>query len=219
MTDHWHGISLYGATDCVVINNTVVDQNGEDPGPPWIMIADHKDSTPSTGCIVRNNLAATINVSGQGNMVDHNIKFKTFDDLFVNYSAKDLHLKKGCAAIDFGSSDLAPPLDRDGVARPQGGGIDAGAYEYVPNGVIRGGATAHGDRFSFLYDCRKAVFSFGKPCSFQLSVFDVRGKCLFSSKGVEERSAMWRIGKAAAGTYFYRLSGGEQSVAGKMMVQ
>ena len=34
MVDHWHGITLSGAKNCRIINNTVVDLNSEKPGPP-----------------------------------------------------------------------------------------------------------------------------------------------------------------------------------------
>jgi len=34
LTDHWHGISLYGAQRCRVINNTVVDSNAVSPARP-----------------------------------------------------------------------------------------------------------------------------------------------------------------------------------------
>ena len=34
VTDHWHGISLCGAVNCRIVNNTVVDANDVSPGPP-----------------------------------------------------------------------------------------------------------------------------------------------------------------------------------------
>ena len=49
ITDHWHGITLLGARNSIVINNTVIDPNQEEPGPPWISIDDHKDGTPPDG--------------------------------------------------------------------------------------------------------------------------------------------------------------------------
>ena len=49
---------------------------------------------------------------------------------FVNPAGFDLRLRAGSPAIDAGSAVLAPPLDRDGVSRPQGGAFDLGAYEY-----------------------------------------------------------------------------------------
>jgi hypothetical protein len=54
---------------------------------------------------------------------------------FVNWQADgsgDYHLKAGSPLIDAGSSSagLAPTIDFDGTARPQGSGDDIGAYEY-----------------------------------------------------------------------------------------
>jgi hypothetical protein len=42
----------------------------------------------------------------------------------------DLHLLPDAPAIDAGSSLNAPKLDRDHIARPQGNGVDIGAYEW-----------------------------------------------------------------------------------------
>jgi MYXO-CTERM domain-containing protein len=47
----------------------------------------------------------------------------------------DLHLLPGSAAVDTGSPDMAPALDAEGIARPQGKGIDLGAYEWHEPGV------------------------------------------------------------------------------------
>jgi parallel beta-helix repeat protein len=54
--------------------------------------------------------------------------------LFVDAPNGDFHLKQSAAAVDQGavvSGDV--DADRDGVARPQGGGFDVGAYE-LPSG-------------------------------------------------------------------------------------
>ena len=58
--DHWHGITLSGAVDSRIVNNTVCDINSESPGPSWIRIGDHKNGTPSSGCVVRNNLTTAL---------------------------------------------------------------------------------------------------------------------------------------------------------------
>ena len=128
-TDHWHGISLYGAINCRIVNNTVLDPNGEDPGPPWIMINDHKDGTPPENCVVANNLATAYSgiedPAAFGNM--------TIEDpsaLFVDVAAFDFHLQPACAAVDAGLNEYAPTLDGDQVARPQGEVVDVGAYEW-----------------------------------------------------------------------------------------
>jgi len=131
IVDHWHGITLLGARNCRIVNNTVYDPNGEDgAGPAWVLIGAHKDETASTGCLIRNNLAATINVpEGQDVIADHNL---TFDDplaLFLDPSGLDLRLRPDAEAVDAGSADQAPAIDILGVRRPRGGGVDIGAYE------------------------------------------------------------------------------------------
>lgn len=140
LTDHWHGITLSGATNCVIINNTVADLNDISPGPPWISIGDHKDGRASTGCVVRNNLSTDFTVSGENITQDHNIEIGSYDDFFVDYENLDMRLISGCDAVDSGSTELAPSFDRDGVVRPQGDGVDIGAYEYTAEmGVVASG--------------------------------------------------------------------------------
>lgn len=131
ITDHWHGITLSGALSCRIVNNTVIDPNSQKPGPAWIRISNHKDGTPSENCLIRNNIAATIS-AGEGVTEDHNFLLKDPVALFKNRKAYDLRLIPHAPVIDSGSSDLAPETDFDGMARPQGEGIDIGAFEHVP---------------------------------------------------------------------------------------
>ena len=49
--------------------------------------------------------------------------------LFANADADDYHLSATSPALDIGTTLLAPATDREGNARPQGGGVDAGAFE------------------------------------------------------------------------------------------
>ena len=129
ITDHWHGISLYGAFNCRIVNNTVVDSNDVSPGPPWIMVNPHKNGTPSQGCVIRNNIAATITATGD-TTADHNLLVTDADILFLDPAQFDFHLRPDAVdAIDTGSSLLAPVIDLDGVARPQGSDVDLGCYE------------------------------------------------------------------------------------------
>ena len=143
VTDHWHGITLSGARNCRIINNTVCDINTVSPGPPWIRIGKHKDGTLSENCVVRNNLTTDLSIdSGTAIITDHNIILKNTDDFFVDYNRFDLRLKAGCAAIDSGSPMLAPATDILGTTRPQGSAADVGAYEYFAGqGVRQAGST------------------------------------------------------------------------------
>lgn len=133
ITDHWHGITFLGARNVKIINNTVVDINEVSPGPTWIRIGAHKNGTPSENCLVRNNITMSLQV-GSETANDHNLKidFNWAKRYFVNYEKFDLHLTPDSPAIDSGEIEFAPSIDKDKVKRPQGNGVDLGAYEYVP---------------------------------------------------------------------------------------
>ncbi len=130
-TNHWHGITLLGAENCKIINNTVVDLDNTDSPVPWIMIDDHKNGTASSGCIIRNNICTDIR-TGAGVTTDHNqiISFPEYNRYFIDFAHLDLHLKSGAPAIDKGSPEQAPNMDMEKTVRPQGEGFDIGAYEY-----------------------------------------------------------------------------------------
>jgi hypothetical protein len=94
------------------------------------MFHDHKDGTPSSGCLIRNNIAATISTSGN-TVADHNYRLEAGDTLFQDPADFDYHLRADAGTvIDSGSADQAPTTDKDGTPRPQGPGIDLGCYEY-----------------------------------------------------------------------------------------
>ena len=62
-------------------------------------------------------------------IIDHNLKITDPAEHFADPGGRDLRLKPGSPAIDAGSSDLAPKTDRSGARRPQGRGVDIGAFE------------------------------------------------------------------------------------------
>lgn len=137
MVSHWHGISLYGAVNTRVINNTVFNpyHRGEsDYRSSRIAIVPAKNSTPGHNCTVRNNIVITIISNDHVNpVIDHNIT-GSFDPsaLFTDWQLEDVTLKKGSPAVDTGSANLASAIDITGTVRPQGHGYDIGAYEYAP---------------------------------------------------------------------------------------
>jgi parallel beta helix pectate lyase-like protein len=132
ITDHWHGITLLGARGTRVVNNTVIDPNGPNPGPAWISIDNHKDGTPPQNCVVRNNLATDYVLAASGVASDHNLEITRaqYPAYFAAFTANDLHLLPTAPARDAGVATLAPAVDVEGVARPQGSAVDAGAYEF-----------------------------------------------------------------------------------------
>jgi len=133
ITNHWHGITLLGAESCKIINNTVVDRNLQDSSTPWIKIGKHNDGTLGTGNLIRNNLTTSMSNDAGIGTVDYNIIVSNYDDFFVDYDNFDLRLIEGCPAIDAGSDEYAPLIDKEGISRPQGVGFDVGAYEF-PSG-------------------------------------------------------------------------------------
>ena len=204
ITDHWHGITLSGATNCTIINNTVVDINDTTPGPPWIRIGDHKNGTQSTGCLVRNNLTTALNISSVGVVQDHNSIVRNHDDHFVNYRKNDLRLKAGCSAIDSGSAVSAPAFDRDKNPRPFGTGVDIGAYEWGYTGIIGGPVSPQAaSAFSCLYYPRqKRVVIYLNDLEIRnVSVFDIRGRAVTSLVKVHRDKILWEAADIGSGLF------------------
>jgi hypothetical protein len=128
---HWSGChEAYNlgcpTTGINVYNNIVYDNVGGIQGP---------DTVDDTGInIVKNNLvfgnATQFDLSSKG--LANTSGTIVADPQFVNYIRKgggDYHLKSTSPAIDKGSSTFAPSTDIDGATRPQGVGVDLGAYE------------------------------------------------------------------------------------------
>jgi len=133
----YHGITLLGARNCRVVNNTVVlNPNAATFINPWILIAPHKDTSVSTDNLVRNNLVSTMNTAERDSAVDHNIQIGgDFSSHFVDYQGFDFHLIPSSPAVNAGSSELAPTTDRDGALRDST--PDIGAFELPGDPVIK----------------------------------------------------------------------------------
>jgi len=137
ITNAWHGIAFYGARNCRIVNNTVVDRDTATSGVPWIKITAHKDGTTSTGNVVRNNLTSDLRIDTGMATVDHNLKTTDYAGVFENWALLDLRLRPGSPAIDAGTAEWAPSIDIVRRSRPvdgNGDGItawDLGAYEFA----------------------------------------------------------------------------------------
>jgi hypothetical protein len=132
LVDHWHGITFLGAINTRIVNNTVIDTTGPDPGPSWIMVGPHKDGRPSRDCLIQNNIVHSVSFSAGAGGADSNLLVTDsgmLEGLFADPLNRDFRLKSGSAAIDAGTLVNSPILDINGVLRPRGKGIDIGAYE------------------------------------------------------------------------------------------
>lgn len=175
MTDHWHGISLYGATNCRIVNNTVLDpyaktfvdpydNNSPNQGPAWISIDEKSSAIPSTNNYIANNLVANSVLLGSPSMAttSNNIivgAISNYSNYFANVSDLgqllnfDLHLKTGCSALEAGTAISGLSKDYDDIARPKGDAFDVGAYEYIYPEISASGTTGSGN-----YSTLKAAF-------------------------------------------------------------
>lgn len=130
MVNSWHGIALFGAENCRIINNTVIRQDLSFKRVTWITVRDHKNGSPSTGCTIRNNLTNSMRIlSKEGMRVDHNIEAQHPQPMFQDFHGFNLALKQGSEAIDAGSREFAPLTDIKGNKRDDGK-VDIGAFEY-----------------------------------------------------------------------------------------
>jgi len=138
--NHWHGITLFGANNARVVNNTLIDADSSDGRlRPWIKIAPLKASQggqSGSGNVTRNNIAEMTN-EGPGTIEDHNLNPLEHDleSVFVDFTNDNFNLKAGSPAIDAGINSLAPNIDIRGFNRV--GIVDIGAYEFgatAPNG-------------------------------------------------------------------------------------
>ena len=227
VTDHWHGITLMGARGCRIVNNTVVDQNNQSPGPPWIQISPHKDGTPSSNCLIRNNLTTDLD-AGEGVKSDHNMIVSSYALFFVDASNFDFHLNKNSPAVDAGTTTSAPTIDMEGTARPQGNGVDLGAYEYDPtNG---GGAQSGKAEWNYrLYPNYPNPFnpkttirySVEKTGKVVLQIFDLLGKeinvLVDRDSPPGEYEVEWIPAGLSSGVYLYRLRAGDFDTAKKLL--
>jgi hypothetical protein len=139
LTTASHGIAFYGARNCRIVNNTVADLDPTDKAVPWIKVTAHKNKTPSSGNLVRNNLTTHLSIDPGSGQVDHNLTVRDVRHFFSNWAVGDLRLKARSAAINAGIAEGAPVSDLLGITRSHSGKAawDLGAYEFDTENVVR----------------------------------------------------------------------------------
>ncbi|KAB1068067.1 T9SS type A sorting domain-containing protein [Tamlana haliotis] len=138
VSDHYHGITLTGAINCKIQNNTVsktpTSYNPVTDATPWIQVKNDKQGNGSTGNIIRNNIATRYTpwtYDEATNTEEHNIVATAVDAItfYEDYNNLNFKLKAGSPAIDAGTDVGLTVLDIDGNTRLVGSAVDCGAFE------------------------------------------------------------------------------------------
>lgn len=127
--DHWHGITLMGAKNCRIVNNTVIDMFSGSPGPSWIRITAHKNGTAASGNLIANNLANSFSIDADAGTRVANLTVSDPAAVFVDPEHFDFRLRAGSPAIGGADPAFAPVLDA--VGRTRGAAPSLGALESV----------------------------------------------------------------------------------------
>jgi len=139
---HHHGITLLGATNTTIANNTVIDSDPNDDLYPWIRINNHKNGSASKDCVIANNIITQgahvegDNVLEKNNHIIGSGNQNDIFTLFLDPDNYDFHLLKNSTVdqtiIDAGAiinTLHSTKIDKDGKARTAN--PDLGAYERV----------------------------------------------------------------------------------------
>jgi hypothetical protein len=130
-TSHANGIVVAGTRRAKIVNNTVVQIDGQPGKYPWIRVGKTKDGMPSQDVIVANNLAMRFLGGDTANNVvfTNNSVILYPSKVLQNLAAFDYRPKVDSGFIDTASAKYAPKLDVLNHARPYAKGPDMGAYE------------------------------------------------------------------------------------------
>ncbi len=132
VTSNLHGISVFGAQDALIANNTVIRRGGVPGNAPRINVYDLKDKTPGGKVLLVNNLAMGFANASAGPVAipqkyNHSERYPA--RIFRDVAGGDFRLKPGSPLASGGLADLPLAHDIDGNPRPQGRGMDLGAFE------------------------------------------------------------------------------------------
>ncbi|XMO85796.1 T9SS type A sorting domain-containing protein [Algibacter sp. AS12] len=154
VNDQYHGISLFGAQNCRIQNNTVIQSplfNDTDQIPR--IYIDDQDKSGQTRAnknnIVRNNICAQYTpwTYDTTTLVENNIDinqndYANYSNYFLDYPNGDFQLKETSPAVNFGINEDLTLVDIDNNDRVFNNEIvDAGCFEFQGNPVIVPGGT------------------------------------------------------------------------------
>jgi len=132
--------SMASITNCTITQNTVFGYGSDAPGWGGGFYQDANAVTTMTNCIFWGNTAAQgpeVFVAAGTLTARYSCIPAGFGDvgtfylnpLFLDPLNKDVRVETGSPCIDTGTADDAPATDITGRPRPQGAGVDIGAYE------------------------------------------------------------------------------------------
>ncbi len=127
---HAHGIALYGANYCKIVNNTVVKNPFQLYNPthyPWIRINKTKQKELSKGNLTRNNIMSQSIQEDHPGTIDHNRITTQYEKVYRNYKKWDFRPSAGSKAIGTGLLEDAPADDLTGGVRKRGQ-VDLGCF-------------------------------------------------------------------------------------------
>lgn len=122
-----HGITIFDGINMRVLNNTVVNIDGNSNKAPWIM-QKRKKTTGQAPNIFANNLATALKL-GKNARNNRNLAVRNTYMDFENPAEFDFRPRAGGRLIDTADPAFAPSHDLTGTARSVGAGPDMGAYE------------------------------------------------------------------------------------------
>lgn len=117
----------------------------------------------------------------------------TSTGLFTDPVNNNWTLASGSVLMDMGTATGAPATDLSGITRPQGSGVDIGAYEYSVSGT----KNIDAQKILFQQKCTKLVASVAGKAD----IYDVQGK-IFLSKQVQPGDEI----SLKSGIYFVTLT-------------
>ncbi len=126
VVSHYHGISIYGAINSVIANNTVVRPQGQPGKSPWISVQTHKRGDPSKNTRVFNNVA--MSYKDIANALRANAVVRYPAQAFVAPAQGDFTPLPDGPLVDRAVGP-SPARDLIGISRPQGKKGDLGALE------------------------------------------------------------------------------------------
>ncbi len=138
------------------------------------------------------------------------------DQIFVNSSSGDFHLKEASQPVDIGTYIVSPvvTVDLDNISRPQGNGFDIGAYEFHSSTEVKYFIQTNGYRLEQNYPnpfnpTTKIEYHIPTAGFISLRVYDVLGNEIATLVNEVQPSGDYEFNFVAnqisSGIYFYQL--------------